>query len=183
MSQENVPVIETPRLILRALTPDDFEAHAAMWADPVVTRYIGGVPQTREQSWIRLLRHIGMWQAMGFGFWAVTDRRTGRLLGEAGFHDLKRAVVPSIEGTMETGWGFVPDVHGQGIATEAVSAVLAWGDESRPSLRKTCLISPENTASIRVAERHGFCEFARMTYHDAPTILFERGPSAQIEAG
>lgn len=170
----DVPVIETPRLRLRSLAPSDFEAHAAMWADPVVTRYIGGTPQTREQSWVRLLRHLGMWQAMGFGFWAVTERETGRLIGEAGFHDLKRDVSPSISGTMETGWGFVPDVHGKGIASETVAAVLAWGDAHRPAMRKTCLINPENVASVRVAEKYGFREFARSTYHGAPTVLFER---------
>lgn len=169
-----IPTIETERLILRGHRVDDFDAHAALWADPVVTRFIGGVPQTREQAWVRLLRHLGMWQAMGFGFWAVTDKATGRLLGEAGFHDLKRDVSPSIEGTLETGWGFLPDAHGKGIATETVSAVIAWGRQNHPRMRITCLIDPQNVASIRVAEKQGFREFARTTYHGAPTILFER---------
>ena len=170
----SVPVIETPRLVLRGHRLDDFDAHAALWADPVVTRFIGGLPQTREQAWVRLLRHMGMWQAMGFGFWAVTDKQTGRLLGEAGFHDLKRDLTPSLEGTLETGWGFVPDVHGKGIATETVSAVIAWGEANLPGVRMTCLIDPANTASLRVAEKNGFREVARTTYHGAPTILFER---------
>ncbi|MCR5857771.1 GNAT family N-acetyltransferase [Mesorhizobium sp. J428] len=170
----DIPVIETARLVLRSLAPSDFEAYAAMWGDPVVTRYIGGTPQTREQSWVRLLRHLGMWQVMGFGFWAVTEKETGRLVGEAGFHDLKRDVTPSLAGTMETGWGFVPEVHGKGIASETVTAILAWGDGNRPGMRKTCLINPENVASVRVAEKHGFREFAQSTYHGAPTILFER---------
>ncbi len=168
-----IPVIETERLILRGHRVDDFDAHAALWADPVVTRFIGGVPQTREQAWVRLLRHLGMWQAMGFGFWAVTDKATGRLLGEAGFHDLKRDVSPSIEGTLETGWGFIPGAHGKGIATETVSAVIAWGRQNHPEKRITCLIDPQNAASIRVAEKQGFREFARTTYHGGPTILFE----------
>jgi RimJ/RimL family protein N-acetyltransferase len=169
-----VPVIETSRLILRGHRLEDFDAHAALWANPVVTHFIGGVPQTREQAWVRLLRHMGMWQAMGFGFWAVTDRQTGRLLGEAGFHDLKRDLTPSLEGTLETGWGFVPDVHGRGIATEAVAAIVAWGETNRPGMRMTCLIDPANAASLRVAEKTGFREFARTTYHGVPTILFER---------
>ncbi|SMH34305.1 GNAT family N-acetyltransferase [Mesorhizobium australicum] len=170
----DIPVIETERLLLRGMTQGDFEAQAEMWADPVVTRFIGGVPLSREQAWIRHLRHIGSWQVMGFGFWAVIDKATNRLIGEAGFHDLKRDLTPSIEGTLETGWGFVPDAHGKGVATETVSAVLAWGDAQRPAMRMTCLIDPGNTASIRVAEKHGFREFARSTYHGAPTILFER---------
>lgn len=169
-----VPTIETERLILRGHRVDDFEAHAALWADPVVTRFIGGQPFSREQSWVRLLRHFGMWQAMGFGFWAVTDKATGRLLGEAGFHDLQRDVTPSLAGTMEAGWGFLPDAHGKGIASEVVSAALAWGDANHPGKRMTCLIDPQNAASIRVAEKRGFREFARTTYHGGPTILFER---------
>ena len=39
-----VPVIETERLLLRGHRLDDFEALAAMWADPAVVRFIGGKP-------------------------------------------------------------------------------------------------------------------------------------------
>ena len=37
-----VPILETERLRLRGHRVDDFAASAAMWADPIVTRYIGG---------------------------------------------------------------------------------------------------------------------------------------------
>lgn len=170
----HVPVIETERLILRGHRPDDFDAHAALWADPVVTKFIGGQPFSREASWVRLLRHFGMWRAMGFGFWAVTEKQSGRLIGEAGFHDLKRDLTPSLEGSMEAGWGFLPDQHGKGIATEVVGAVLRWADQNRAGQRATCLIEPANVASIRVAEKAGFVEFARTDYHGKPVTLFER---------
>ncbi len=39
-----------------------------------------------------------MWAMLGFGFWAVEEKATGRFIGEAGFHDLKRDMKPSIEG-------------------------------------------------------------------------------------
>ena len=168
------PTIETARLILRAHRLEDFEAHAALWGDPVVTRFIGGVPQTCEQAWVRLLRHAGMWQMLGFGFWAVTDKESGKLIGEAGFHDLKRDVTPSLDGTLEAGWGFLPEIHGKGIATEVVAALVAWGEANHPGRRMTCLIDPRNVASIRVAEKHGFREYARSTYHGASMILFQR---------
>jgi RimJ/RimL family protein N-acetyltransferase len=42
------------------------------------------------------------------------------------------------------------------------------------SRRTVCLITPDNLASIRVAEKCGFKEFARTTYKDQPTILFDR---------
>ena len=78
-SSGNVPVIETERLVLRAHRLDDFDAYAVMWADPVVTRFIGGKPRTREESWIRFLRHPGMWSMLGFGFWAIEEKASGRL--------------------------------------------------------------------------------------------------------
>jgi RimJ/RimL family protein N-acetyltransferase len=61
-----------------AFAVDDFDAHAALWADPVVTQFIGGKPQSREEAWNGFIRHFGMWTAMGFGFWAVIDKASGR---------------------------------------------------------------------------------------------------------
>jgi RimJ/RimL family protein N-acetyltransferase len=177
MTTETLPTLETERLLLRRYSVDDFENYAAMWADPVVTKFIGGQPFSREQSWTRFLRQQGVWAVFGFGFFVVEEKATGAFLGEAGFHDLKRELTPSLEGTLETGWGFLPKAHGKGIATEVVGAVLAWGDKNFPGIRQTCLIDPENTASRRVAGKHGFREFARTSYHDKPTILFERPAS------
>jgi RimJ/RimL family protein N-acetyltransferase len=170
----DIPIIETERLILRGHRLSDFEAYARMWADPVVTRFIGGRPRTREEAWIRFLRHAGMWHHLGFGFWAVEDKLTGGFVGETGFHELKRQLTPSIEGTLEAAWGFVTEAHGKGYATEAVAAALDWADRHYPRRPVTCIIDPAHTASIRVAEKHGFRERERTTYHDEPTIVFDR---------
>ncbi|HTV70319.1 MAG TPA: GNAT family N-acetyltransferase [Rhizobiaceae bacterium] len=174
MPAETLPTLETERLLLRPYRVEEFDSYAALWADPVVTSFIGGQPFTREQSWSRFLRHPGMWTFLGFGSFGVYDRRTGRHLGEAGFHDMKRDLAPSITGTMETGWAFFPAAHGTGIATEAVRAVLGWADANRPEMRVTCFVDPGNPASLRVAEKVGFREFARGDYLGKPVILFER---------
>jgi RimJ/RimL family protein N-acetyltransferase len=170
----DIPIVETERLILRDHRLGDFDAYAAMWADLIVTRFIGGRPRTREESWIRFLRHAGMWRHMGFGFWAIEEKATGRFIGEAGFHELKRDIEPSIEGTLETGWGFVTDAHGKGFATEAVGAVLDWGAVHQPGKPVTCIIDPGHPVSMRVAEKHGFRERVRTLYQGEPTIIFDR---------
>ncbi|MEP9386733.1 GNAT family N-acetyltransferase [Mesorhizobium sp. KR9-304] len=168
------PIIETERTILRAHRLDDFEDYAAMWADPVVTRFIGGKPRTREESWIRFLRHPGMWSMIGFGFWAVEEKATGRFIGEAGFHDLKRDIQPSIEGRPEAGWVLVTSSHRKGLATEVVRGVFGWA-EGRPGFDRTvCIIDPENEPSLAVAHKLGYREIARTAYHGQPTILLER---------
>ena len=135
----SVPIIETDRLILRPYRRDDFPSYVALFGDAEVIRYVGGVPFTREQSWTRFLRQVGMWHYFGFGFFAIQDRQSGTFLGEAGFHDVHRAITPSLEGTMETGWALSPKAHGRGLATEAVSAALYLYARSGDDFRATVL--------------------------------------------
>lgn len=168
-----IPTVETGRLILRGHLMSDFDAYCAMWADPVVTRFIGGRGRTREETWIRFLRHAGMWHHIGFGFWAIEEKASGSLIGEGGFHDLKRDMKPSLEGTLETGWSLLPQAHGKGYATEAVATMLDWSKASLPGKPVTCFIDPRNAASIRVAEKVGFVERLRTTYGGEPVIVFD----------
>lgn len=174
ISQRTAPVIETERTILRPHRLADFDAYTAMWQDPAVFRFIGGRARSREESWQRLLRHSGMWSLMGYGPWAIEDRQSGRFLGEAGFHDLKRDIEPSIEGVPEAGWVFVSDIHGRGFATEVVRRVLRWGEAELKAERTVCIIDPQNLASLGVARKCGYREVLRTLYHDTETILLER---------
>lgn len=170
----DVPVIETERLILRAHRHDDFDALAAMWADPDVTRHIGGRPSTRDESWSRLLRYAGHWQLLGFGYWAAVLKGQDRLIGDVGLADWQREIDPPLHGMPEAGWVFAPAVHGRGLAGEAVTAVLAWADRHLPRRTTACIISPDNTASLRLAARCGYLEHARTTFKDSPVIQFRR---------
>lgn len=168
------PVLETSRLRLRGYRLDEFEAYAAMWAEPAVTRYIGGQPLPREAAWVRFVRQAGMWQLLGFGSWAIEDRATGAFIGEAGFHDMQRGLQPSLDGTMEAGWGLVTAMQGRGLAEEAMRAALAWADRHGPRPRVTCMIDPDHAASLHVAGKLGFVAFASAAYHGRPVVLLER---------
>ncbi|TIP39197.1 MAG: GNAT family N-acetyltransferase, partial [Mesorhizobium sp.] len=50
----------------------------------------------------------------------------------------------------------------------------AWSDEALGQARTVCIIDPENGASLKVAEKNGYAEILRTTYHEKPTILLER---------
>jgi RimJ/RimL family protein N-acetyltransferase len=171
------PPIETPRLTLRGHTVDDFADSAAMWGDPNVTRFIGGRPFSGEEVWSRLLRYAGHWALKGFGYWVVRERSSGRFVGEVGFADFRRALEPPLGDAPEAGWALAAWAHGQGFAREAVQALHAWGDEAFAGARTVCMIDPANAASIALAMKCGYLEYARSVYHDAPTILFERQAS------
>jgi RimJ/RimL family protein N-acetyltransferase len=168
------PVIETERLLLRPHRVDDFEACAAMWADPAVTRFIGGKPFSAEESWARLLRYAGHWTLMGFGFWAIEEKATGKFIGEAGFAEFKRDIEPSLGGAPEMGWVLASQVHGRGYATEAVRAAIAWSEAHLASSKVVCLIHPDHAASIHVAVKCGFRESRRASYKNQPILVFER---------
>ncbi len=169
-----VPMIQTERLKLRAHCLDDFEPLAAMWADPDVVRHISGKPSSRDESWARLLRYCGHWKLLGFGYWAVELKDEPGFVGDVGFADWKRDIAPSLEGVPEAGWVFSPMVHGRGVASEAVQAVIAWGDRHFGGKATSCIVSPENRASIRVAEKSGYKEFARTEFKGSPIIQYRR---------
>ena len=188
--KREVPVVDTERLRLRGHRSEDFRDSVALWSNPVVTRFIGGKPLSEEEVWARVLSYVGHWAWMGFGYWAVEEKSTGRFVGEMGFSDWKRELSPSIQGIPEVGWVFAPAFHGQGYATEAVCAAIRWGREhlgshssqtdafaltdrarALKSARLVCLIDPENVRSIRVAQKCGFQEVLRTSYRGEPTIL------------
>ena len=168
--------IDTERLTLRRHKPEDLIDSAAMWGDPDVTRYIGGQPQSAEEVWGKILRLIGHWEVMGFGYWVVREKATGRFVGEVGFGDFKREMSPAFDGAPEAGWALAPWAHGKGYAAEAMRAALAWGDRKFRKARMVCLISPENLPSLRLAEALGFREYARTTYKGSASTLLERVP-------
>jgi len=153
-----------------------------MWADPAVTRHIGGRPSTAEETWARVLRYAGLWGLLGFGYWVARERGTGRFVGEVGLADFRRDIAPALDAP-EVGWVLAPWAHGRGLATEAVRAALAWADaragsaSAPPALlsgRTACIIAPENVASLRVAEKCGFLGAGSATFRGAAVPVFTR---------
>ena len=169
-----IPTLDTERLTLRGHREEDFAESAAMWGDAAVTRFIGGRPFTEEECWNRLLRYVGHWALLGFGYWVVREKASGRFVGEVGFADYRRAIDPPFHGVPEIGWVLAPWCHGRGYATEAAHAVVDWGDGHFDKPRTVCLIHQDHARSIRVAEKLGYREYARVNYNGHPEILFER---------
>jgi RimJ/RimL family protein N-acetyltransferase len=179
-----VAVLETERLRLRGHRLEDFADCAAMWGDAAVARFIGGKPLSEEEAWTKFLRYAGHWSLLGFGYWVAEEKATAKFVGEIGFADYKREIQPSLKGTPEIGWVLSSAFHGRGYATEAVRAVVEWGDGyfikrhlDRPHFeqaRTACIIAPENVASIRVAEKCGYRQLQPTTYKGHAVLMFVR---------
>lgn len=167
------PTLRTERLILRGHTRADFAACCALWAHPEVVRYITGHPSPPEEVWARIMRYVGHWELLGFGYWLVTDARSGAVMGEAGLANHLRKCEPPLGDTPEAGWVVLPQYQGHGYTREAVSAVLDWA-RAQGLGRTVCLIDPANTASLRLAEILGYREYARTLLKGSPAIMLER---------
>ena len=174
LTERTAPTLETERLRLRAHRAEDHAAMSAISADPVVTRYLGARAFTLEESWARMLRFPGLWQLLGYGYWAIEDKLTERYIGHIGYADYKRDIKPSIDGMPELGWVLASDIHGRGYATEALQAVLGWGDAHLGEHVASCIISPDNIASIKLATKVGFRFSQEAIFHEHVIHIFVR---------
>ena len=170
-----VPTLETERLVLRAHQLADFPAIRDMWADPAVTRHIGGKPRPEEEVWLKFLRTAGSWAHLGYGYWIIEEKATGDVVGEAGFGEYKRNIDPPIKGEPEIGWALGAAYHGNGYASEAALAAVHWGAENIKARRFSCIINVDNTASFRIAEKCGFVRTRRAVYHGEDLVVLHRG--------
>ena len=166
MTTINIPTVSTERLILRAHRLEDFETTVKIWQDPIVRKHFGARPFTREDIWARFLRQFGMWDVMGYGSFAVELKENGEYIGTVGVFEVRRDMEPNMEGTPEAGWTFASHIHGNGYATEAARAALDWTDKALGNPRLFAIISPENIASVRVAQKLGFTHWRDAVYQN-----------------
>ena len=168
------PTLTTDRLVLTALRRDLFEQHFATMCDPrVMTHLNGGQPQTRLEVWRRFCQGAGLWTLLGYGFWAITDRESGRMIGTGGLADFERGI-PELEGFPEVGYAISADWWGQGITTEFLAAALQWADDAIRAPETRCIIAPENAPSIRVAEKNGYTNIGQVENELGVSLLFRR---------
>ncbi len=142
--------LETERLTLRMWRESDLDDYAEMCADPMVMRYLGsGAVLTRPEAWRSIAFFMGHWEMRGYGHWVVEDRATRRMIGRIGFLN------PEGWPGFEIGWTLARHAWGKGYATEGGRAALEYGFRQLDQRHVISTIHPENTASIKVAERLG----------------------------
>ncbi|AKT37275.1 GNAT family N-acetyltransferase [Chondromyces crocatus] len=145
------PVLETPRLRLRALTSEDFDVFFRIQADLRVMRYSGRAPYTREQCQEHLERiHAGIREGVSIR-WGLTLRDTGELIGTSGLWNWNKQ-----HRWAETGYELTPERWGKGYMPEALRAICGYTFAHTDIHRIEARIDPENTASARVLEKVGF---------------------------
>ena len=163
-------ILETSRLILRTFRPEDLAALCELYSDWEVRKYFPDgvltVDETREELEFYL---DGGWpEHPQLGLWAVVERSSNTLIGRCG-------ILPwTIDGRTETELAYlIKRSHWRkGFASEAASAVVAHAGGPLGLTRLIALIHENNIASIRTAEKLGFCFNKTITIEDIGAQLY-----------
>ena len=143
----------TERLLLRAVRDSDLEAVFALHSDPVTNRFSpAGYMRTRADARRILGLWLEDWARDGVGYWLVERLEApGVVVGLGGVRHKE------LEGrrVLNLAYRFQPQTWGSGYATEVSRAALALAARHLPHVPLVAIIHPENTASVRVAERLG----------------------------
>lgn len=171
-----IPTINTSRLTLRAMRAEDFPRFADIWATPSVVTHITGKPKTKAQSWDAFLRNAGHWQITGFGQWAVQPHGQNVMAGQTGFFFGSRNLGEDFDPYPEAGWVLAPEAQGQGLGRNGVDAAHDWFDRVIAG-RTVCIITPQNTASLRIAQGLGYVPLRDAEMDgEVVRLLMRKGP-------
>lgn len=143
--------LATSRLHIRPLHILDHQPLMGVFGDPEVMRFGDGA-QDEAWAYAWLTAAIAHEQRHGFSPYAVVDHGRTAVIGYCGLF-----FFPDVNGKpeVELGYRLIRSAWGRGYATEAATAVRDYAFGALRLTRLIALIDPQNTASIRVAEKLG----------------------------
>lgn len=155
--------VGTPRLRLRPFSRADVDAVYSYRSRPDVAEFLFDPPMNHEECAEAVRARTAQIAFSGEGdkiLLAVERRDDNRLVGEVSL--IWRSVADQ---QAEIGYILHPDVHGQGLATEAARALLAFGFEVVGLHRVYARCDARNTGSARVMQRLGMTREAHFREH------------------
>ena len=175
--------LESDRLVLRRVTPDDLPFYTRLHALPRVAEHLypEGRPRSPEETKTWMEYTLASYEKHALGYLAVVRKTDGALIGRCGLMDMVvesaapehgmrrgwfgRELAPAdVAVTYETELGYTldPAAWGQGFASEAARCVRDYARDVRQLAYTVSAILPSNARSRRVAERGGACVDGQM---------------------
>ncbi|MQA21083.1 GNAT family N-acetyltransferase [Rugamonas rivuli] len=163
-------ILDTERLTLRTITPDDAVFYYDLVNDPTWLEFIGdkGIRSIEGARDAILEGPCAMQERLGHSLYVMERKSDGVALGLCGL--IKRDGLDHVD----IGYAIRPAWFGMGYTYEAAAAVVAY---ARDTLRMRCLLGltdPGNINSIRLLEKLGlaFVELRNLPPHDRPTNIY-----------
>ncbi|HTN45650.1 MAG TPA: GNAT family N-acetyltransferase [Flavipsychrobacter sp.] len=147
--------IETERLILRDLLPEDAEGIFELDSNKEVHRYLGNNPiTTRQQAQEAIAAIRSQYDEYGIGRWAAIEKSSGDFIGWSGLK-----FITTVENNHtrfhDVGYRFIPRYWGKGYATESAKATLRYAFETMRLEEVIGTCHEENLASRNALEKCG----------------------------
>ncbi len=171
----DAPLLITERLELWQPAIRDHKSLFALTESAETRRFLGDRPSTLQASFERVQRNAGCWALYNYGTFLVRLKGQSDIVSSCGVFRSWRDK-PGLDDVPEAGWIVHRDHWRQGIAGEAMRAILAWFDRVHGAQRIGCMIEAGNTASEKLAAILGFAEYDREAEEDGRTlVLYQRG--------
>ena len=115
------------------------------YSSKIATKYTVGREFTEAETWRSMSAMIGHWTLRGYGPYDIEEKKTGAVLGIAGFWYPTEWPSPEIK------WALAPEYWGKSFASEAARAVQLVGSKHMPQISLISLIHSDNVSSINLA--------------------------------
>lgn len=147
------PVLETERLHLINISEEHAEGFFHLRTDDEVMRYIEVERPKSVQEALEVIRdnYIPKWQRNEGITWAIHSKKDNTYIGNIGLF----RTLPEHH-RAEIGYTLFPEFWGKGLMSEALKVVLRYGFEDMKLHSIEANINPENSASAKILDRHGF---------------------------
>lgn len=154
MLERIFPVLETERLVLRRILPEDVAAVYRIYSDPKVAEYDTFMPIDSMAAARSIIANYNREFEQGQGIrWGIAQKEDNCIIGTCGFMNFNWN-----SRRCEIGFGLATAQSGKGIATEAVGKITAYGFEVLELNRIEGFVDVRNTASVRLLRRLNFVQ-------------------------
>ena len=165
-------ILETPKLLLRHLVPQDLDSLYALYRDPDMRNFFPEGTLSLEDTKRELEWHEhGHPRHPELGLWATVHKASGQFIGRCG-------LIPwTIEGIFEVEVAYMIDKRywRQGLGSEAALALVRYGFDTLHLARIIALIDPAHTASIHTAQKAGLAFEREIEMDGLPVVVYAIG--------
>ncbi len=159
-------ILETNRLILRELSPDDAVGMFELDSDPKVHQYLGNKPISeiaQAEKTIEIVRK--QYAEYGIGRWAVIEKESQQFIGWSGLKFMKESTNGHTN-YYDLGYRLISKYWGKGYATETAIATLNYGFNFLNLNEIYATAAIENKASNKILNKIGFNQIGTFYYED-----------------
>lgn len=166
--------IETERLIIRELLPEDAEGIFELDSNPKVHQFLGNQPiKTIEESSKSIQFIRAQYKRNGIGRWAIVLKSNNEFIGWAGFKFVDELAINGQQNFYDLGYRYIEKYWGQGYGLEAAKAIINYGFNTLNLTKISAFLDADNKGSKRILEKCGLRYISTFEFEGEPCDWME----------